>query len=63
MTTEASHHNHNVTFQARDTDELRDTLFRTLRDLRSGRITVDQANAVTTAATKALFGRPKRFAS
>jgi len=61
MTTEASHHN--GTFQARDTDELRDTLFRTLRDLRSTRITVHQANAVTTAGTKTLFGRPKRFAS
>ncbi len=51
---------HNGTFPAGDADELRDTLFRTLRDLRTGRITVQQANAVTTAATKALFGRPKR---
>ena len=40
----------------RETDELRDTLFRTLSDLRAGRITAQEAKIVTTAATKALFG-------
>jgi hypothetical protein len=38
-----------------DTDDLRDTLFRTLRDLRAGRITAQEAKVVTTAATKVLL--------
>jgi len=45
----------------REGNELRDTLFRTLHDLRTGRITVEEAKAVRTAATKALFARPKRI--
>jgi hypothetical protein len=44
---------------ARDGDELRDTLFRTLSDLRAGRITAQEAKAVTSAITKALFGSRK----
>ncbi len=56
MTIKASHYN--GTFLAGDSDELRDTLFRTLRDLRTGRITVQQAKAVTTAATKTSLAAP-----
>jgi hypothetical protein len=41
--------------QTRDADELRSTLFRTLSDLRAGRITAQEAKAVTTTVTKALF--------
>jgi hypothetical protein len=46
--------------QGSDTDDLRDKLFRTLRDLRAGRITAQEAKAVTTAATKVLVGLGKR---
>lgn len=49
----------NDALPARNSDELRDTLFRTLSDLRAGRITAQEAKAVTTAVTKALFGLRK----
>jgi hypothetical protein len=45
--------------EACDGEELRDILFNTLADLRAGRITVQEANAVTTAATKMLCGTQK----
>ena len=51
----------NDSLPIRDGDELRDTLFRTLSDLRAGRITAQEAKAVTSAVTKALFGRPHRM--
>src|SRR5258706_9453882 len=41
---------------ARGADELRDTLFRTLSDLRAGRITALEVKAATTALPKAIFG-------
>jgi hypothetical protein len=57
MTTEADPNN--ATPPARDPDELRDRLFRTLADLRAGRITADEAKVITTAITKTLFGLRK----
>jgi hypothetical protein len=47
--------------QDRDADELRNTLFRTLSDLRAGRITAQEAKAVTTTVTNALFGLRKAY--
>ena len=49
---------YNGALPARDASELRDTLFRTLSDLRAGRITAQEAKAVADAVTKALFGHP-----
>jgi len=40
--------------EARDGDELRDMLFDVLDDLRAGRITAQEAKAVSTAANKVL---------
>jgi hypothetical protein len=40
----------------KDTGDLRDTLFRTLGDLRAGRISAQEAKVVTTAVTKVLLG-------
>jgi hypothetical protein len=45
--------------ETRDCEELRRTLFDTLDDLRAGRITVQEAKAVTTAANKFLCGARK----
>ena len=59
MKTEANPYN--GALPARDASELRDTLFRTLSDLRAGRITAQEAKAVTDAVTKALFGHPQRI--
>ena len=56
MKTEANPYN--GALPARDASELRDTLFRTLSDLRAGRITAQEAKAVADAVTKALFGHP-----
>ncbi len=55
MKTEANPYN--GALPARDASELRDTLFRTLSDLRAGRITAQAAKAVADAVTKALFGK------
>jgi hypothetical protein len=59
MTTEAAPEN--AARAAPDPDELRGTLFRTLSDLRAGRITADEAKVITTAITRTLFGLPKPF--
>jgi hypothetical protein len=45
--------------EARDGEELRDMLFDALDDLRAGRITSDEAKAVSTAANKVLCGGRK----
>jgi hypothetical protein len=47
--------------QGSDTDDLRYKLFRTLRDLRAGRITAQEAKAVTNAVTKKLLDLGKRM--
>ncbi len=59
MKTEANPNNGSL--PAPGSDELRDTLFRTLRDLRAGRITAAEARAVTTAVTRALFSPEKPY--
>jgi hypothetical protein len=45
--------------EARDCEELRNMLFNALDDLRAGRITAQEAKAVSTAANKVLCGRRK----
>ncbi|MGA7325438.1 MAG: hypothetical protein WBX25_13350 [Rhodomicrobium sp.] len=51
----------NGALPAPGSDELRDTLFRTLRDLKAGRITAAEAGVVTTAVTRALFSPGKPY--